>query len=57
MKRYLDDLLILVGCLLILVGVYQVLPVATWFVAGVMLIIFGVLFGLGQPGEVAKDKP
>ena len=47
MIRYLDDLLLLAGCVLILIGVYQVCPVATWFVAGAMLIVSGVLIGLG----------
>lgn len=41
----LDDLLIMAGEVLIVVGVYQVLPVATWFVAGAALIVDGVLVG------------
>lgn len=45
--KYLDDILIFAGCILILIGVYCVIPVATWFVSGVMLIVIGVLIGLG----------
>jgi uncharacterized membrane protein SirB2 len=48
MTKFLDDILILAGCGLILVGVHEVLPVATWFVAGVMLIVMGVLVGIGN---------
>jgi hypothetical membrane protein len=46
-KNYVDDLLILAGCVLILIGVWRVCPVAVWFVSGGMLIVFGVLIGLG----------
>jgi uncharacterized membrane protein SirB2 len=47
LARYLDDLLVVSGCVLVLGGVYQISPVATWLVAGGMLILFGVLLGLG----------
>ena len=47
LSRHLDDLLILLGCVLILIGVYLVYPVATWFVGGAMCISLGVLAGLG----------
>jgi hypothetical protein len=46
-KTYLDDLFLLIGCLLVLVGTYQLSPIATWFVAGGMFIAAGVLIGLG----------
>ena len=39
--KYADDLLYLLGCGLILVGTAQVLPVATWFVGGVMCLAAG----------------
>lgn len=38
-----DDLFYAAGCLLILKGVYEVLPVATWFVAGGMAIVTSVI--------------
>jgi uncharacterized membrane protein SirB2 len=44
---HLDDILIFTGCVLILIGVYLVSPVTTWFVAGGMCIVLGVLAGLG----------
>jgi len=47
MNKYLDDLLVLAGCALILIGVWTVCPVATWFAAGAMCIAGGVLLGLG----------
>lgn len=46
-NKVLDDLLILAGCGLILAGTYQVNPMATWFVGGVMAITLGILIGLG----------
>ena len=47
LQQFLDDLLILAGCALVLVFVFQVWPVGTWLVGGLMLIVFGVLIGLG----------
>ena len=47
MRKYLDDLLVLSGCAVITVGVWQIYPPAAWIVAGVMLIALGVLYGLG----------
>ena len=48
--KFLDDLFILAGCGLIVIGTYQICPVATWFVGGVTLVLFGVLVGLGKRG-------
>lgn len=47
----LDDLFILAGCGLILAGCYAVLPVLTWFVAGIMCLVIGVLIGIGRKGK------
>jgi hypothetical protein len=55
MLKYLDDLLILIGCALILVGTYQVCPVATWFVGGVMAIGAGVVLSVAGAGAT-EDK-
>jgi hypothetical protein len=54
MKRYFDDILLILGCVLILIGTYQLSPVATWFVAGAMLICFGVMVGLSGQSEVKQ---
>ncbi len=43
--NYLDDLLVLVGCVVILVGLSLWNIVATLVVAGSMLIGFGLLVG------------
>ncbi len=48
--KFLTDILLISGCGLILVGVYQVWPMATWFVGGAMLIIFGIAIGIGNRG-------
>jgi uncharacterized membrane protein SirB2 len=47
MDKFLDDILIFAGCGLILIGTFQVMPVATWFVAGGLLVALGVMYGLG----------
>jgi hypothetical protein len=46
LMRHGDDILILAGCSLVLVGVYKVSPVATWFAAGGMCILGGIVIGL-----------
>jgi len=51
MKRYLDDVLILLGCALILVGVWKINQVATWFVGGGMLIVFGIILAISRRGQ------
>ena len=43
--RFLDDLLLLAGCICILVGLSMWNLVITWIVGGMMLIGFGVLIG------------
>lgn len=44
----LDDLFVLAGCGLVLGFVWQVWPVGVWLVGGVMLVVFGVLFGMSK---------
>jgi hypothetical membrane protein len=56
MMRFLDDIFILIGCLLILVGVYQVNPLLVWFVSGVMFLIAGILIGLGKTDGEKRGK-
>jgi uncharacterized membrane protein SirB2 len=45
LSRYLDDLLFLLGALLICIGTYALCPAATWFVAGAFCIVAGMLVG------------
>lgn len=47
MKKYLDDLLALAGCALILYGVWITYPKLIWFVSGGMCLVFSVMIGLG----------
>lgn len=51
-REILDDVLVLAGCGLVVYGTYLVSPVATWFVAGGMLIILGVLVGIGRSKQL-----
>ena len=44
-SRYFEDLLLLVGCIFILVGLAQWNAIVTWVVAGMMLIGWGFLIG------------
>ena len=43
--EYLDDLLLLAGCVCILVGLVQWSVVITWIVGGGMLIGLGIMVG------------
>lgn len=51
MTRYLDELFIFIGCVLILIGVYIAMPVLTWFTAGLMFIMAGVVIGVGRKAK------
>jgi uncharacterized membrane protein SirB2 len=42
-KKYNDELLIVAGFALILIGSYCVYPVAAWFVGGVEFLIYAYL--------------
>lgn len=54
MGKYLDDFLIVLGAALLLIGTYIVMPIATWFVAGSMLIAAGVLIGAASRNDREK---
>lgn len=43
--KYLDDLLVLVGGMIVLYGLAQINPIITWLVGGLMLIGLGLLVG------------
>jgi hypothetical protein len=45
MGKYLAEILILLGSLLILAGVYLVCPVATLFVGGILCVAAGAMVG------------
>lgn len=45
LRKYLEDVLLLAGCGLIVTGVHQIYPPAAWIVAGAMLIGIAVLVG------------
>jgi len=44
-NRFIDDILLIGGCIAILVGLAQWNLVITWVVGGLMLIGWGVLIG------------
>ena len=48
MRKYVDDILLLIGAALIVAATAQLSPVAAEYVGGVFLIIAGVLLGAGQ---------
>jgi hypothetical protein len=52
MKKYIDDVLVFVGCVVIVYGIYRINLTAAILVGGVMLVVAGVL--VGWPGKAAK---
>jgi len=46
--KYLDDLLMVAGCALILFGTWKVSPLAVWFVAGGMCVLAGIVVAIGK---------
>ncbi len=44
--RYIDDVLVLVGCVLILIFVYHINPIYCWLVGGLMCLGMAVLISL-----------
>jgi hypothetical protein len=54
LRNYLEDLFLLAGCGCILVGLALWSPIATWIIAGLMLIGFGVLIGLEKSKHVIE---
>jgi hypothetical protein len=53
MNKYLDDLLFILGAVLISIGTNTLCPAATWFVAGAFCISASVLVARSQ-SEVNK---
>lgn len=56
MMKYLDDLLLLAGCLCILRGFSMWSAMATWIAAGMMFIAFGVMVAKDMASHVI-EKP
>lgn len=55
-SRYFDDLLLVAGCACILYGLSQWNAIVTWIVAGIMLIVFGVMVAKDM-AKNAAEKP
>jgi hypothetical protein len=51
-ERYGDDILLVVGCGCILVGMAMVNIPLTWMAGGLMLILFGILIGKAKAKNV-----
>jgi hypothetical protein len=47
-NKYLEDLLIVAGFVLILVGVYYAYPLAAWFTGGLECLIMGFLIAASK---------
>jgi hypothetical protein len=43
--KFLDDILLITGCICILIGLSKWSEIITWIAAGMMLICLGVLVG------------
>jgi len=52
--RFLDDLLLVLGCACILWGLSLWSAILTWIAAGIMLIAFGVLIAKAKAKHVAE---
>lgn len=48
LQDHADDVLLLAGCGCILHGLGMWSAMAAWIAAGVMLVVFGVLMGVGK---------
>ncbi len=51
MKKYLDDIFFVLGAGLIVYATYLVNLIAAIYAAGIVLIVFGVLVGIGGKRE------
>jgi hypothetical protein len=47
-NKFFDDLLMVVGCICVLIGLSKWNVIITWVIGGLMLIVFGVLVGIGK---------
>ncbi len=54
LSKYSDDILIWLGCAMLVFGSWQVNAKAAPFVAGVILIVLGVVYGLEK--RSANDR-
>ena len=51
-RRFIDDILLVAGCIAILVGLAQWNLVITWVAGGLMLIGWGVLIGKVKSNDI-----
>lgn len=51
LRKHLDDVMIALGCALIVAATVQLSWIAALYVAGGMLVVFGILAGLGMGGK------
>jgi|GEM_PF-4346434 len=54
--NYADDLLYALGSLLILIGTYFLLPLATWFVAGAICLVSAYLWSKFWQNFIDAEK-
>jgi hypothetical protein len=47
-NKFFDDLLMVIGCVCVLIGLSKWNVTITWVIGGLMLIGFGVLVGIGK---------
>lgn len=56
MRYYIDDILTLAGCGLIVYGTIRIAPELAWFVAGAIFIFWGFAFGRGLSNASSKRE-
>lgn len=55
LRKHLSDVLIVVGCGLVVFATWVLSWIAAVYVAGGILIVLGVLIGIGEAKEVKRD--
>jgi hypothetical protein len=55
LQKHLSDVLIVVGCGLVVFATWVLSWIAAVYVAGGSLIVLGVLIGIGEAKEVKRD--
>jgi hypothetical protein len=57
LRKFLEDLLVLLGCISISVGCYMIYPPLSPIVAGLFLCAWGILYGRFQANQQPDDEP
>lgn len=55
MEKYLDDILVLFGCGLIIYATYLLSIVGAIYAAGIIFVLLGVVYGLGSNNVNPKN--